>query len=35
MNKRANLFAVMLFLIALAMLVAKLKWGWYGFSSGG
>lgn len=36
MTKRVNLFAVMLFLIALAMVVARVKWGGgYGFSSGG
>jgi hypothetical protein len=36
MKKHVNLFAVMLFLIALAMFIAKVKTGGgYGFSSGG
>lgn len=36
MKKNVNLFAVMMFLIALAMFIAKVKTGGgYGFSSGG
>lgn len=36
MKKNVNLFAVLMFLIALALFVAKLKTGGnYGFSSGG
>lgn len=35
MNKHVNLVAIMLFLIALAAFVAHLKFGGYGFSSGG
>lgn len=35
MKKHVNLVAVMLFLIVLASFVAHLKFGGYGFSSGG
>lgn len=34
-KKHVNLVAIMFFLIALASFVARLKFGGYGFSSGG